>query len=127
MYEQRIRNVLWEVGSNFVERMVASFDIHVSRDIHGFYRLLEKPNRLVHVQAYPGISSRELMVVRASLMDYGEMIELRRKGIEIGNEHDATKRILRNFGLGVQVPYDAQVLEEMLAESVPELNDGVFA
>lgn len=118
---RKLANILCRVGVEYIRRNLASLEIHSGDDIHAFYRLSQSPDRVVHVRGYPGMSSSEKMRVWARQMDYGKMVQLRAEGASIGDEHDAVTKAFNNFEFGVDIPYDAKVLEEMLAKNVPEL------
>ena len=120
---EKITKVFSDVGVHYKEKGVADLDLHQGHDIHAFYRLCKDLSKVIHVQGYPGLSSDEKTHIWARLMDHDRMIAIR-AGDErsIGNEHDATIQNFENFGFsGTDIPYDAKVLEERLAENVPEL------
>lgn len=122
IYREKISRVLSEVGAHYRERGVAELELHQGHDVHAFYRLTADPSRAIHVQGYPGMSSEEKMKVAARLMDHAGMMEIRLKGtVSVGNEHEATVERFSNFELGIDIPYDAEVLEDILAENLPEL------
>ena len=117
-----ITRLFLEVGKDYQEKGVATTELHKDHDIHAFYRLYENQSVVVHVQGYTGMSSEDEVRVWARLMDYDKMMEIRNEGgISAGNEHEATTKDFSNFESGVMIAYDAKVLEEMLAENVPEL------
>jgi hypothetical protein len=99
-------------------------EIHSAHDIQAFYQLIQHPAQIIHVQGYPGMSNQKEMRVWARMMDYGLMMAARDYGASIGNEHVAVVQKFPNFAHGVNIPYDVEVLEKMLAENVPELNFG---
>ncbi len=60
--------------------------------------------------------------VWARMMDYDLMMKIRGSGgVSVGNEHEATTEQFPNFENGIMIPYDSKVLEDKLAENVPEL------
>ena len=118
----RIAAILVEVGRHYEERRVAELEIHQDRDVHAFYRLTADRSKVVHVQAYPGMSSEEQMCVMARMKDYDRMMAIRaaEPGVSIGNEHEAVTATFCN-GDTEEIPYEARALEELLAKHVPEL------
>lgn len=123
---EKITQLLKEVGEDYESRDVATFNIHQGHDVHAFYRLPRNTENLVHVQGYPGMSNEREMRVYARLMDYNKMITIRKAGgVSIGNEHEAVVKPFPNFQGGVMIHYEAQVLEEMIGENVPELGANI--
>ena len=119
---EKIIELFSEVGTDYSEKGIAVFGLHTRHDIHAFYRFLREPNKVVHLQGYPGMSSEQEARVWARLMDYNKMMEIRRNcGVSIGNEHDATIQRFPNFEIGVMIPYSSKVLEDMLGENCSEL------
>ena len=117
-----ITQLFEEVGRHYEDREVAELDLHQGHDVHAFYRLSADPSKVVHVQGYAWMSSDNEARVWARMMDYDKMIEIRREGgVSIGNEHEATTQEFPNFETGINIPYDSRVLEDKLAEHVPEL------
>lgn len=125
---EAISYIFNEIGENYEELGLARCEIHQGHDIHAFYHLLKSPSKVIHVQGYPGMSNQEGMRVWARLMDYNKMIDIREtakvtgKRLSIGNEHEATIQNFGNFGVGIFIPYSSIVLEDKIAENVPELN-----
>ncbi|MBS3144742.1 hypothetical protein J4208_04110 [Candidatus Woesearchaeota archaeon] len=120
--QSRITALFQEVGEHYLRSNVATLDLHQIHDVHAFYRLIQDPTRVVHVQGYPGMSSGHEARVWARMMDYRAMMLIRHSGIvSIGNEHKATILGFRNFAHGIMIPYVANALEAKLAENVPEL------
>jgi len=121
-YRGRISALLNEVGNHYQKRGVAELYLHQGHDIHAFYRLSHDPTKVIHVQVYPGMSTEDGAIVYARMMDYDRMMEIRSSGIvSVGNEHEATIQVFPNFKIGMMIPYDSKVLEDILAENVPEL------
>ena len=117
-----VTDLLEKVGIDYRDRGLAEFELHHDHDVHAFYRLTSDSSRVIHVQGYPGMSSETEARVWAREMNYFDMKDLRvDPKISIGNEHDAVTRNFPNFEIGVQIPYDPRVLEEMLGENIPEL------
>ena len=114
---ERITLMLEDISTN---PEIAETYIHQERDVHGFYRLSRNPQKVIHVQGYPGLSSFEEARFFARMMDYEKMQESMRKVGEInGNEHEAVIQNFPNFV--AEIPYDSETLEKMLAENVSEL------
>ncbi|MBI4020429.1 MAG: hypothetical protein HY367_03790 [Candidatus Aenigmarchaeota archaeon] len=119
---ENITRLFTNVGIDYIEAGIATFELHDGHDVHAFYRLIKEPGKVIHVQGYPGMSVGEKARVWARLMDYGRMAEIRASGgVSIGNEHEATVQNFPNFAIGVEIPYSSKKLKELLAENVPEL------
>jgi len=119
---EAITQLFQAVGKDYSDRGVAQLELHQGHDIHAFYRLSKSPSKVIHVQGYPGMSSPEQARVWARMMDYDKMMQIRTsETVSVGNEHEATTQIFSNFESGILIPYDAKVLEDKLAENVPEL------
>src|SRR4051812_33168350 len=63
-------------------------------DVHAFFRSRSKPDKVVHLQTYPGFSNEERLCVFAREMDYQKLAEIRANmkkmgSPTIGNEGDA--------------------------------------
>ena len=123
MERKKIGELFREVGEHFEEKGIAEYELHQHHDTHAFYRLSKDRSKVIHVQGYPGMSSLIKARVWARLMDYNKMIEIRSNGTaSIGNEHEATIQQFPNFKIGIMIPYDSKILEEKLAENLPQLN-----
>ncbi|MDP3026777.1 MAG: hypothetical protein Q8N63_03645 [Nanoarchaeota archaeon] len=124
----KITDLLTEVGEDYKKREIAIYKIHQGNDVHAFYRILPRQTKeVVHVQGYPGMSTKSEMRVFARLMNYDRMLEIRKAGgVSIGNEHDSVIRPFPNFREGVMIPYETQVLESMLGENVPKLSTSII-
>lgn len=108
-----------EVGEHYRKKGVAELDLYQKRDIHAFYRLSQVLTKVIHVQGYPGLSSDHKAIVLARIMDHNKLLDIRRNGrASIGNEHEATTQMFPNL---IIIPYSSKILEERLAEFVPEL------
>src|SRR3989344_3688555 len=120
--QERIRALFQEVGDHYLQRGVATLDLHLLHDVHAFYTLTQDPFRVVHVQGYPGMSSEQEARVFARMMDSRLLLLIRiSKEASIGNEHEATIARFPNFVQGIMIPYSSKVLEAKLAENVPAL------
>ncbi|KYK26712.1 hypothetical protein AYK26_07175 [Euryarchaeota archaeon SM23-78] len=116
---EEITSVFEEVGRHYKERGVVEPDIHQGHDVHAFYRLSKEPSQVIHVQGYPGLSDEKGMYVWARLLDYDKMMEIRQiSTASIGNEHGA---FIKGLISQQKIAYDSKILEEKLAENVPEL------
>ncbi|MBW2982289.1 hypothetical protein KY343_05400 [Candidatus Woesearchaeota archaeon] len=118
----RITAVLAEVGYRYEElRSVAVLEMYQGHDVHAFYILTSDPSRVVHVQAYPEMSSDRKMSLMARLINYNMMMVIRENSsASPGNEHAA---VIERFEEGkvVEIPYDVKTLELLLEKNVPEL------
>jgi hypothetical protein len=125
--EDRLSQLLKDVGDVFaMQNIVKSEVVEGGHDIHAFYRLVKDPSKVIHVQGYPGMSTEKNCMVSARLMDYNMMMKIRESGrVSIGNEHTAVIGVFQNFnyGTGIMIPYEKDVLEDLLAENVPELRE----
>ena len=122
IFREKLTRLFREVGDHYARRGVAELDLRQGHDVHAFYRLSEDPSRVIHVQGYPGLSDEGGTLVWARLMGYTKLIEIRgSERVSVGNEHGATVQEFPNFGAGIGIPYDSKVLEEKLAENVPQL------
>ena len=109
--------LLESVGLSFEERRLAGYELHCGRDIH-FYTVFGDPAKVLHIQAYPGLSTADEAYIAARLMDYERLTNLRRNSdVPLGNEHAAVTEVLRIS----EIPYDSRILEQLLGEHVPEL------
>ncbi len=120
--EKMIR-LLSEVGTDFMkDNYVKSFELINAHDLHAYYRLERESDKVVYVQGYPGMSTDSMARVWGRLMDYQDILDIRKVGISgPGNEHRATIMPFENFQIGVAVPYLPILLENMIAENIPEL------
>lgn len=112
-----ITDILLEVGVDYQNKgVISDLEIIQGHDVHAFYRFKKRPNRVVHVQGYPGMSNSEKMYVSARLRDYNKMLEERIKGnVSIGNEHKANlPHQLVEMQVGMMMPYDSKILQEEL-------------
>ena len=110
--------LLTYVGDHYTAANKITYELHLDSDVHAFYRPTADPSKVIHVQGYPGMSSNELAKMRARLMNYDRMMELRAAYEMIGNEHKAVTQVLLRL---VEIPYDPAVLQAALERSVPEL------
>lgn len=119
---QKLTKLLEEIGKDFSEREVATMELHHGHDIHAFYQLNADSKKVIHLQAYPGMSNDKQARVYARMMDYDKMMSIRAShGVSIGNEHDAVIQPFANFEIGIFIPYDKDVLIGKLADNVDEL------
>ncbi len=118
---EKITILFKEVGVHYEVKGLAELDLHQAHDIHAFYRLIEDNSKVIHVQGYPGMSSEQEAHIFARLMDYDKLKECRRKGALLGNENAVIQQF-PNFSCGIRIPYDSKILEQKLAENIPELN-----
>lgn len=120
-YEHRMKiiGLLEEVGRKLYRDHLAELEIHpAAQDVQAFYRSLREPDKVMHVQGYPGLSTDNHAVVWARLMNYDAMMWIRTwDNVSIGNEHDAVIQIFPEFLNVVSIPYDSGVLREKMARS----------
>ena len=112
--------LLVSLGEDCLIGKISGTSIHPDKDIHAFYRLSKNPSKVIHVQAYPGMSNKSEARVFARMMDYDSMI-LTRKYKSVGNEHEAVIQSFPNFEDGIVIPYNPEILKNKLAENIPEL------
>ena len=88
---QIIIDLFTELGKKYLTKNIAaSFELNEGHDIHAFYRLANNPDRVIHLQGYPGLSEEDSIYLSARLRDYNKMMNIRKAGIAtIGNEHEA--------------------------------------
>ena len=121
---ERILCLFLEAGDHYLGRGSAELNLYQDNDVHAFYRLTADPSKVVHVQGYPGMSSEEKMHVWARLVNYDLMRVIRENSsASPGNEHSAVIKQFENFELGIEIPYKARALEELLEKNVPELKE----
>lgn len=122
--KDKLIDLLTKTGEDFAAQKLVEYELIEGHDIHAFYRLCKNPSKVIHVQGYPGIGDEKEIMISARMMDYNEMIRIRESGrVSPGNEHLAVIGIFPNFNssMGIMIPYDANILEDLLAENVPEL------
>ncbi|PIN76144.1 hypothetical protein COV18_00835 [Candidatus Woesearchaeota archaeon CG10_big_fil_rev_8_21_14_0_10_37_12] len=105
------------LGTKYKESgVVCEVEIHKGHDVHAFYRLSERAERVIHVQAYPGLSTDSELLIATQILSHGRMMSLRAAGkCSIGNEHDAVIKNQRQTS-NMRVPYAVEELETKLAE-----------
>jgi|FLOH01.1.fsa_nt_gi hypothetical protein len=88
-------------------------------DVHFYLHLTKDPSLVIHLQGYPGLSTSNEAHVYARLMNAGKMFAIRNQGnVSVGNEHGAVVKEFSNFQHGVRIPYNAQVLEDMIEQNI---------
>ena len=120
---KEITNLFLDVARHYMDKgLIDEFSLYQSHDVHAFYRLSHNPDNVIHIQGYPGMSYDDKVRVNARLMDYKKMTEIRnRESVTIGNEHNAVIKRFSHFEDGINIHCDTVVLEDMLAENIPEL------
>lgn len=119
----KIIKLFEKLGERYEKRNLAIVDIHQNECVHAFYRLTKNSNKVIHVQGYPGDSSKKEIKVWARVLDYEKMMLIRSaEGVLIGSEHEATTELFPNFKDGVNIPYKTKILEKMLEQNVPEFS-----
>ncbi|MBP7708549.1 hypothetical protein KA107_02595 [Candidatus Pacearchaeota archaeon] len=97
------------------------YEIVNAHDVHGYYRFDADASKILHVQAYPGMSTPQAGRFFARMMDYRGMLQERLGGVSPGNEHRAVITPFPNFHAGVEVQnYSLEKLEELLEENLAE-------
>ena len=98
-----IRN-LSQIGSDLLTGgRIIGMEIHSEHDVHAYFRSSQDPDKVIHVQTYPGMSTQDNMAAVLREMDYQTLIEIRvsakaNGGPPIGNEHNAvTRNITEDF------------------------------
>ncbi len=105
--------------------IITDLEIAQRHDTHAFYRLTGRPDVVVHVQGYPGMSGDDYMVIRGRKMSYSRMKAIRAqagaRGHDItGNEHEAEIDPSDEFRQP-KVEYTLQSLGNALSYLAPEL------
>lgn len=79
------------LGKRYLAKNIAiSSKLDEDHDIHAFYRLANDPDRVVHLQGYPGLCEEGSIYVSARLRDYNKMMNIQKaRTASIGNEHEA--------------------------------------
>lgn len=125
-----IIDLLNETALDYSTRgLIFEAELFQAHDIHIFYRLSAKPQELVHVQAYPGMSNNLRLSIMARIMDYNQVRAIRTRNlneerpriISPGNEHQAVIRMLSNFPCLTSIPYEKTILQQALAVDIVEL------
>ncbi len=119
--------LLADVGEDYAsKKKIIKEDMEIEEDIHAFYRLYKDPEKVLHIQAYPSMSNKRNVKVRANILDYNKMIELRlssnvpsRNGDKYNN--GAVIQNIPKFKRRITLPNDPKALEARLEESVEEL------
>lgn len=101
---QRTRAVILDLFGRSAAQLLesgraVSVEMHREHDLHAYVRLAEDPNRVFHIQAYPGMSTPTGVRVIVREMDYQRLIAIREAmerngGPSIGNESAAVTRIV---------------------------------
>lgn len=119
--------------SLFLMRSINRFEVEEAHDVHGYYSLtgnhLPKTiggkavnGLVVHLQAYPGLSSESQLVFMGRFMDAEQLALLRKQeGIGLGNEHLAVVGNIRRDGpLQDQLPWHAASLVDLIEEGLTD-------
>jgi len=121
-YQERIFDVFEAVKSYYKDKgMILWSEISAENDVHVFFQLIKDPQIVVHVKGYSKKSSEDQMRLGARLIGYDLMWLYREMYNSVGGEYGAIIKELDGFRNGIDVPYDAKILEELLAKDVPEL------
>ena len=120
------RESLAERAEDFLDALARQFEKSgfsgeaetvVAQDVHGFFRLADKPSVVLHIQLYPGLSSDRELFIAARFMNREQMLELRvKEDCSPGNEHDAVIGGIEDFPRsGKMIPWDEVWLSKELA------------
>ena len=91
----RIRGIFEAVGKEYIaSALLERVEVHEGHDVHLYLYLKKDPNKdpakVIHVQAYPGLSSDSELCYMARWMDGEILARIRAEGsCSIGNEHEA--------------------------------------
>lgn len=117
----KIIKLFEKLGERYEKKNLAVVNIYQNNYVHAFYRLIKNPDKVVHVQGYPGDSSEKKIKVWARVLDYEKMMLIRSaEGVSVGSEHEATTELFPNFKYGVNISYKTKILEKMLEQNIPE-------
>ena len=66
-----------QIGSDLmVSKRVIGMEIHSEHDVHAYLRSSQDPDRVIHIQTYPGMSSPDSMAVVLREMDYQKLMDI---------------------------------------------------
>jgi hypothetical protein len=118
---ERITSLLSATGRVLENRrrIIDGCEIHQGHDIHAYYQLLIG-NQALHVQAYPGMSNENEMMIMARVMDRNQIAPARKQGASIGNEHSAVVRTFEYMQTGLWLPYNEAALTGVLSSCIYE-------
>ena len=118
-------------GSMFLETLgealentgiVRETEVYDGHDIHAFFSLAARPDAVLHVQVYPGMSTDEEIHVFARIMDRSAMLAIREDSrVSIGNEHGAVIDILPSFDCGVKFPWSISAVQDSVTADLKRL------
>jgi hypothetical protein len=97
--KRKIIDVLSETGIKLLKcRNISGVEIQAGHDVHAFFRSTSNPNKVIHVQAYPGFSNQKDLCIAAREMDYKKLMQIRQaqekgSGPSIGNEDEAVTKM----------------------------------
>ncbi len=120
--QREIIRLLGKVGSELlITGQISGMELHLDHDVHSFFRSNADPHQVLHLQAYPGLSSPDELCLAIREMDYEKLIDIRaqapkRGGPSIGNEHKAVVRTVFNQ---VSIPHSAEYLINLLSNKLP--------
>ncbi len=85
-----LRSILKDVGDSWpiVPRLLRT-ELHTEHDVHAYYYFTGVGKCVLHIQAYPGMSTDTEAVTTARMMDGDRLAMARARGVRIGNEHEA--------------------------------------
>lgn len=120
---RKITQLFEKIGDKYERRNLASSNIYQNNHVHAFYRLIKNPDKVIHIQGYPGESTKKEAKIWARTMNYSKMMLIRRaEGVSVGSEHEATIEIFQNFENNAIIPYKTKILEEMIKQNIPEFS-----
>lgn len=91
---------LSQIGTELINSgRATTVEIHSNHDVHAFIRSSSDPDKIIHIQTYPGFSDPDNISIVIREMDYQKLIEIRALagklgGPSIGNEHLAVTRMI---------------------------------
>lgn len=116
--------LLSQVGAHLINSSrVSGAEIQLEHDVHAFFRSSANPDRVIHVQTYPGLglSQDSQVCIAVREMDYQKLMEIRaamkeRGGPSIGNEGEAVRRVIVNQ---TDIPHSPEAVVRLLENELP--------
>ena len=121
---QRAQNLLEEVGLELEKRDICfEKTVHVSHDVHGFYRFKQQQDLVVHLQAYPGLSNKAVVMLTGRIMSYERMMAIRSRDCapSKGNEHEAVVSDMNGLPSGSRHDWDAQQIVDLIVTDLKRM------
>jgi hypothetical protein len=120
--QQNIIKILDGAGIILFDRgNIDGIGINLDTDVHAFIKAKLNPNKVIHIQAYPGFSDNETFCLTVREMDGNILTKIRQLqenhlGPSIGNEHEAVKRWITGQ---IRIPYSFDSLIALLKPELP--------